>query len=123
MGRNAPRLPGTYNQGTGYRAIEIFFHPTGHGFTGVEVLTVDYRGDRRVARRIGSIRLGVGRDALVGLTPGEVTTALVDHLHTWLSEERSTIPGRQAPAPPEGVTGAVVEARWTQPTLNLALTV
>lgn len=105
----------------GVRSLEVFFQPTQGRFTGVEVLTVDYNGPRRVARRIGSIRLRLGRSDLVGLTSSEVTWVLVDALHEWLKEERSvlsaaspTIPsGRRPPAPPAGVTGAAVDPLLT----------
>ena len=109
----------------GYRALEILFNPWEGRRTSVNVLTVDYRGDRRVARRIGSVSLRVGRGDLVGLTPGEVTAVLVTALADWLSAERATLrppdagakPGRAAaPAPPEGVTGAA----WN-PLVNEAL--
>jgi hypothetical protein len=101
----------------GYRALEILFNPWNTGYTSVSVLTVDYRGDRRVARRIGSVRLRVGRADLVGLAPSEVTALLVERLHEWLSDERRTlfpssavtVAAKRSPAPPEGVTGAAVD--------------
>lgn len=104
-------------KGDSYRAVEILFNPWNTGRTTVNILTVDYHGDRRVARRIGTVGLRLGRCDLVGLTPGEVTWLLVDRLHQWLSEERSTLSGpslpapgrRAAPAPPEGVAGAAVD--------------
>lgn len=102
---------------TGCRSLEVFFQPTAGRTTGVEVLLVDYVGPRRLTRRIGSVRLGLGRSALVGLTPSEVTWSLIDAFHTWLEEERGGLahptdftPSRSAaPAPPEGVTGAAVD--------------
>ncbi len=107
----------------GVRSLEVYFTPWEGRFTSANVLTVDYSGDRRTARRIGSIRLRIGRDDLVGLTPSEVTWRCVDELHKWLSAERSilalaspTPPGRAAaPAPPEGVTGAVLKGTLDNP--------
>lgn len=100
-----------------YRALEVFFHPTAGRTTSADVLTVDYRGDRRIVHRIGSISLRVGRGDLVGLTASEVTWVLVDQLHSWLQTERSGLahttdapPSRvAAPASPEGTTGAAVD--------------
>ena len=105
------------SSGSAYRALEVFFHPTAGRTTSADVLTVDYRGDRRIVHRVGSISLGIGRSNLVGLTADEVTWVLVHELHEWLLKERprlTTVDGTTdsrpaAPAPPEGVTGAAVD--------------
>jgi len=111
------------SEAVGYRALEILFNPWNTGYTTVSVLTVDYRGDRRIARRIGSVRLRGGRGDLVGLTPSEVTSLLVERLHEWLSEERRTLhpsaqvtaTAKRSSAPPEGVTGVVLKGTVDNP--------
>lgn len=100
----------------GSRSLEVFFHPGAHRYTHAEVLVVDYRGDRRTARRVGSLRLGLGPSDLVGLTPSEVTFVLVQALYEWLLLERGELAAiaratdsrAAAPAPPEGGRGAAL---------------
>lgn len=101
------------------KGVQVWFQPSANGrLTTAEVVTVEYSGTRRFVHRIGSIRLGVGRGDLVGLTPSEVSFLLVDALHSWLSVERSSLravaltnSGRvAAPAPPAGATGAALNS-------------
>lgn len=107
----------------GYRQLSIIFNPWASGHTTASVVTVDYRDTRRIVHRVGSIDLPVGRLDLRGLTAEQVTALLVGHLSQWLSLERATLPRPPAPAPPDGGHGGEPETRWTQPSLNLDLTV
>ena len=109
------------------RGLEVRFQPWPSGHTTVNVVTVDYRGDRRIQHRIGACDLRMGPSHLVGLTPVECTWVLVSAFHEWLSEERASVPHRLSrypsraagSAPPEGVMGESPERAWTQPFLPL----
>ena len=101
------------------RQIQVWFTPSASTpLSSADVCVVDHDGARRLVHLVGSIRLRVGRSHLVGLTPSEVTWLYVDALHTWMSEQRSSLRATAqanasrvaAPAPPEGVTGAVWNA-------------
>lgn len=86
------------------RALEVLFQPWPSGHTTVNVLVVDYRGSRRVSRRIGSCDLRVGPLDLVGLTPQFCTWVLVDAFHAWLLAERPSLTeSTDGPSPPEAV--------------------
>ena len=107
--------------GDGFRQIQFIFNPWENGWTTCTVATVDYRGDRRFLHRIGSVRLGIGRQDLVGLSASEVARLLSDRLQDWLSDEASTLPRPKAPAPPEGVKGAALTQVPGQLSLDLDL--
>ena len=108
---------------TGFRQIQVVFNPWADGHTTATVVTADYRGVHRVVHRIGSIRLDLGRQDLVGLAASQVSALLVSRLNAWLSDNAATIPGPAGPpAPPLGVTGAALQVPG-QLSLDLDLTV
>jgi len=108
---------------TGYRSLSIIFNPWNSGHTTVSVVTLDFRGDRRIVHRIGAIDLPVGRLALSGLAPVEVTGLLVNELQEWLSDHRPTLPSPKGSGAPLGATGGTVTQCPGQQTLDLDLTV
>lgn len=106
-----------------YRQLDVIFNPWNSGHTTVSVVTADYRGDRRLVHRIGSIDLPVGRQALTGHSPADVTALLVGELHKWLSERRPTLSSPQGSGVPLGTAGGTVPLVPGQLSLDLDLTV
>ena len=114
-----PRAQTALAEPVAFRQLRITFDPWNTGHTSVNVVTVDYRGDRRIVHRIGAIELPLGRQALAGLSASDVTHRLVALLHVWLGDNRPAAAASAASAPPLGARGGTVTSEWMQPTLNL----